>query len=139
MSVICNACQCRRRWSAATRRRLPANPRWQRVSHPQSGLQPPAVGSWPSTTTFEMPHALTGYHWAQAEPNLNTKCGIAWGVVAAKSSGGPHQCQAIRQIERHTGKPTGVAVSRCINWFQTQPILTTCHIRYHSHRRTGQL
>ena len=43
----------------------------------------------------------------------------------------------------HTGKPTGVAVSHCITWFQTQLILTTCQIRYHSHlwdhRRTGQL
>jgi hypothetical protein len=25
---------------------------------------------------------------------------------------------------RHTGKPTGVAVSHCITWFQTQPILS---------------
>ena len=33
----------------------------------------------------------------------------------------------------HTGKPTGVAVSHCITWFQTQLILTTCQIRYHSH------
>ena len=33
----------------------------------------------------------------------------------------------------HTGKPTGVAVSHCITWFQTQQILTTCQIRYHSH------
>ena len=24
-------------------------------------------------------------------------------------------------------------VSHCITWFQTQPILTTCEIRYHSH------
>ena len=32
----------------------------------------------------------------------------------------------------HTGKPTGVAVSHC-TWFQTQLILTTCQIRYHSH------
>ena len=30
-----------------------------------------------------------------------------------------------------TGKPTGVAVSHCITWFQTQLILTTCQIRYH--------
>ena len=27
----------------------------------------------------------------------------------------------------------GVAVSHCITWFQTQLILTTCQIRYHSH------
>ena len=33
----------------------------------------------------------------------------------------------------HTGKPTGVAVSHCITWFQTQLILTTCQVRYHSH------
>ena len=33
----------------------------------------------------------------------------------------------------HTGKPTGVAVSHCITWFQTQLILTACQIRYHSH------
>jgi hypothetical protein len=33
----------------------------------------------------------------------------------------------------HTGKPTGVAVSHCITWFQTQLIPTTCQIRYHSH------
>ena len=43
----------------------------------------------------------------------------------------------------HTGKPTGVAVSHCITWFQTRLILTTCQIRYHSHlwghRSTGQL
>ena len=43
----------------------------------------------------------------------------------------------------HTGKPTGVAVSHCITWFQTQLILTTCQIRYlrllWDHRRTGQL
>ena len=32
----------------------------------------------------------------------------------------------------HAGKPTGVAVSHCITWFQTQLILTTCQIRYHS-------
>ena len=32
-----------------------------------------------------------------------------------------------------TGKPTGVAVSHCIAWFQTQQILITCQIRYHSH------
>ena len=32
----------------------------------------------------------------------------------------------------HTGKPTGVAVSHCITWFQMQLILTTCQIRYHS-------
>ena len=32
----------------------------------------------------------------------------------------------------HTGKPTGVAVSHCIAWFQTQLILTTCQIRYHA-------
>ena len=42
----------------------------------------------------------------------------------------------------HTGKPTGVAVSHCITWFQTQLILTTCQIHYHSrhlwgHRSTG--
>ena len=41
------------------------------------------------------------------------------------------------------GKPTGVAVSHCITWFQTQLILTTRQIRYHSHlwdhRSTGQL
>ena len=30
----------------------------------------------------------------------------------------------------HTGKPTGVVVSHCITWFQTQLILTTCQIRY---------
>ena len=43
----------------------------------------------------------------------------------------------------HTGKPTGVAVSHCITWFQTHVILTTFQIRYHSHlwdhRSTGQL
>ena len=33
----------------------------------------------------------------------------------------------------HTGKPTGVAVSHCITWFQTQLIHTACEIRYHSH------
>ena len=33
----------------------------------------------------------------------------------------------------HTGKPTGVAVSRCNTWFQTQLILTTCQVSYHSH------
>ena len=33
----------------------------------------------------------------------------------------------------HTGKPTGVAASYCITWFQTQLILTKCQIRYHSH------
>jgi hypothetical protein len=33
----------------------------------------------------------------------------------------------------HTGKPTGMAVSHCITWFQTQIIPTTCQIRYHSH------
>ena len=33
----------------------------------------------------------------------------------------------------YTGKPTGVAVSHCITWFQTQLILTACQIRYHSH------
>ena len=33
----------------------------------------------------------------------------------------------------HTGKPTGVAISHCIAWFQTQLILTTCQIRYRSH------
>ena len=32
----------------------------------------------------------------------------------------------------HTGKPTGVAVSHCMTWFQTQLILTTCQIRYHA-------
>ena len=32
----------------------------------------------------------------------------------------------------HTGKPTGVAVSHCRTWFQTQLILTTCQIRYHA-------
>ena len=32
----------------------------------------------------------------------------------------------------HTGKPTGVAASHCITWFQTQLILTTYQIRYHS-------
>ena len=32
----------------------------------------------------------------------------------------------------HTGKPTGMAVSHCITWFQTQRILTTYQIRYHS-------
>ena len=31
----------------------------------------------------------------------------------------------------HTGKPTGVAVSHCTTWFQTQLILTACQIRYH--------
>ena len=34
----------------------------------------------------------------------------------------------------HTEKPTGVAVSHCITWFQTQLILTTCQIRYHGHQ-----
>ena len=33
----------------------------------------------------------------------------------------------------HTGKPTDVAVSHCITWFQTQLILTACQIRYHGH------
>ena len=28
------------------------------------------------------------------------------------------------------GKPTGVSVSQCISWFQTQLILTPCQIRY---------
>ena len=32
----------------------------------------------------------------------------------------------------HTGKPTGVAVSHCVNWFQTQLILIACQIHYHS-------
>ena len=32
----------------------------------------------------------------------------------------------------HTGKPTGVAVSHCITWFQIQLILTACQIRYHT-------
>ena len=40
-------------------------------------------------------------------------------------------------------KPTGLAVSPCITWFQTQLILITCQMRYHSHlwdhRSTGQL
>ena len=31
-------------------------------------------------------------------------------------------------------KPMGVAVSHCMTWFQTRPILTTCQIRYHGHR-----
>ena len=35
----------------------------------------------------------------------------------------------------HTGKPTGVAVPQCIIWFQTQLILMTCQICYHSHLR----
>ena len=35
----------------------------------------------------------------------------------------------------HTGTPMGVAVSRCISWFQTQLILTMCQIRYHAHLR----
>ena len=43
----------------------------------------------------------------------------------------------------HTGKPMGVAVSHCITWFQTELILTTYQIHYHSHlwdhRSTGQL
>ena len=43
----------------------------------------------------------------------------------------------------HTVKPTGMAVSHCITWFQTQLILTMCHIQYHGHlwdhRSTGQL
>ena len=42
----------------------------------------------------------------------------------------------------HTGKATGVAVSHCITWFQTQLILTMCQIHYHSHwdhGSTGQL
>ena len=34
----------------------------------------------------------------------------------------------------HTGKPTGVAVSHCMTWFQTQLMCTMCQIRYHSHR-----
>ena len=33
----------------------------------------------------------------------------------------------------HTGRPTGVAVSYCITWYQGQLIPTTCQIRYHSH------
>ena len=33
----------------------------------------------------------------------------------------------------HTGKPTGVAVSHCITWFQTQLITTVRRIRYHIH------
>ena len=32
----------------------------------------------------------------------------------------------------HPGKPTGVAVSHCITWFQIQPMLTTCQIRHHA-------
>ena len=32
----------------------------------------------------------------------------------------------------HTGKPTGVAVSHCITWFQTQVILAACHCSVHS-------
>ena len=35
----------------------------------------------------------------------------------------------------HTGKPTGVAVSHCLIWFQTRLFLTMCQIRYHSHCR----
>ena len=27
----------------------------------------------------------------------------------------------------------GVAVSHRITWFQTQPILTSCQVRYHGH------
>ena len=38
---------------------------------------------------------------------------------------------------------SGVSVSHCITWFQTQLILTTWQICYHSHlwhhRSTGQL
>ena len=45
--------------------------------------------------------------------------------------------------ERPPVKPTGVAVSHCITWFQTQLIPTACQIRYHSHlwdhRSTGHL
>ena len=33
----------------------------------------------------------------------------------------------------HTGNPTGVALSHCITWFQSQLLRTTCQIRYHSH------
>ena len=32
----------------------------------------------------------------------------------------------------HTGKATGVAVSHCMTWFQTQLIPTTCQIRYNA-------
>ena len=32
----------------------------------------------------------------------------------------------------HTGRPTSMALSHCITWFQTQSILT-CQIHYHSH------
>ena len=43
----------------------------------------------------------------------------------------------------HTGEPTGVAASHCITWFQTQLIITTRQICYHSHlsdhRTTRQL
>ena len=41
------------------------------------------------------------------------------------------------------GFPVCVRHNDCITWFQTQLILTTCQIRYHSHlwdhRSTGQL
>ena len=30
--------------------------------------------------------------------------------------------------DMHTGQPTGVALSHCITWFQTELILTTCQI-----------
>ena len=33
----------------------------------------------------------------------------------------------------HTGKPTGVALSHCITWFQPQLILTKCQVRNHRH------
>ena len=32
----------------------------------------------------------------------------------------------------HIANPTGIAVSRCITWFQIQLILTTFQIRYHT-------
>ena len=64
-------------------------------------------------------------------------------ILAYARSQGEDKLGARDKCLTHTGKPTGVAVSHCITWFQTQLILAKCQIRYHSHlwdhRSTGQL
>ena len=57
--------------------------------------------------------------------------------------GGGHDIQAWLVTIHNGSENTGVAVSHCITWFQTQLILPTCQIRYYrhlwDHRGTGQL
>ena len=95
----------------------------------------PAGCFWDSTTGQAFFNKLV-------DPDATTTIASDYGAFCIKGPPMPYPelCSTLRcyfsayslLCLMHAGKPTGVAVSHRITWFQTQLILTACQIRYHS-------